>query len=298
MKIFRTVFLPLLLCSVILLSGYFSPLLFDRLTPDLRNKAEYVSIAAADSPMYLENTEEVILPPWDEINMDQAGKLLETFAIADYEQMELSTYVNDHTAALFRTISTTNWDQFDGIAEAMRIHEDHLLFLQDYPCSFRFMESVEETHYMLDYVLDGRSIFPVCLHLKGEKTMPVEDETALRDSLEHIVSQVTYDFLHKDLNAVASLTYYMEDGEYTTPLTDAVLRLLSFNSSSYKVWLYILLNCQDIYTLTYQNETLLVMVDRQNLISCLFFDAATNQVTGYSIDPQLVSIYINLDIEP
>lgn len=297
MKIFRTVFLPVLLFSVILLSGYFSPILFDRLTPDLRNKAEPVSIAAEDSPMYLENTEEVILPPWDEINMDQAGKLLETFAIADYEQMELSTYVNAHTAALFRTFSTTNWDQFDGMAEAMRIHKERLLFLKGYPCSFRLKQGADVSPYTLDYVLDGWNIFPVCVHMKGEKTMPVADENAIRDSLEHIVSQVTHDFLREDLNAVASLTF-MEDGEYTTPLTDAVLRLVSYNAPSYNVWVSILLNCQDIYTLTYQNETLLVMVDRQNLISCLFFDASANQVTGYSIDPQLVGIYINSDIAP
>ena len=68
------------------------------------------------------------------------------------------------------------------------------------------------------------------------------------------------------------------------------MELFLHDDFSKTVWLSILLHCEDIYTLTYKNETLLVMVDEENLISYLFFDALTNRVTGYSIDPRLVSL--------
>ena len=40
-----------------------------------------------------------------------------------------------------------------------------------------------------------------------------------------------------------------------------------------------------------------VKTSEENTMAYMF-DAAANQVTGYSIDPQLVSIYINSDIAP
>ncbi len=286
MKLSRTVFLPLLLCGVILLSGYLSPILFEWLTPDPKNIVESVPISTAGSPMYLENTVEVILPPWDDINMNQTENLLGAFAISADEQAALSEHIEADIEALFPDITTTDTLQYNDMVDALLIHEYNLLFLQDHSCSFRFDGSVDNAPYMLDYGLDRFNTFPIYLHLQGEKTLPVADESELRDNLEQLIGKLKRDFW---LDPIDSLNLIFT-GKYASPLTEAFVQLFSHDSFSKTVWLSILLNCEDIYTLTYKNETLLVMVDEQNLISYLFFDALTNRVTGYSIDPQLVSL--------
>ena len=143
--------------------------------------------------------------------------------------------------------------------------------------------------------MDGWNNFPISLHLKGEETAPVSDERELRDNLDQIIDILKQGFLHLDIDPILNLsdpnTIYV--GRYTEPLSDAFKALLSYDQTSYCVWLSIILNCQNIYSLTYNNETLLVMVDTENLISCLFFDAHTNRITGYSLDPKLVSLSMN-----
>ena len=289
MKNYRTVILPLLLFCVILLSGFFSPILFDRLISDPRNKVEPITIEIVDSPMYLERIDTVILPPWDEINIEHANYLLDTFAVTDDQKAALSRHIETDIQALFPNTSTADTLQYTDITEALQIHGHNLLFLQDHSCSFRFDVSDESAPYTLDYVFDVWNTFPVYLHLQGEKTLPLADDREFRNHLEQVMSQLKRDFRRKGVDPIDSLKA-MNTDKYAAPLTEAFMSLLSHDTTDKKVWLSILLNCQDIYTLTYKNETLVVMVDKENLISCLFFDALTNRVTGYGIDPQLVSL--------
>ena len=164
------------------------------------------------------------------------------------------------------------------------------MFLQDYPCTFRLDGSAEEAPYKLDYVMDGWNIFPVSLHIKSEETAPVTDESDLRNSMDQLIVTLRQG-LRSGLNVDPIHTLNtMYVGKYTEPLTDALVGLISHDEVSTNVWLTILLSCQNVYTLTHNNETLLVMVDDKNLISCLFFDANTNRITGYSLDPRLVSL--------
>ncbi len=288
MKYFRTAFLPLLLCGVILLSGYLSPLLFNLFTPDPKNKVESVPISTEDNPMYLESVNEVILPPWDEIDTDEAGYLLETYAIPDDAYVALSGRMEADIEALFPGITTKS--SYHAMTEVMRIYDDHLLFLQDHLGDFCLDASGEEASYKLDYVMDGWNIFPISLHLKGEETAPVTDESALRDSLDQLTSvlrQGVRSGIDPDPIDTLDIMYV---GKYTEPLTAVFKGLLSHDEVSKQVWLSIIINCRKVYTLTHNNETLLVMVDAENLISCLFFDANSNRITGYSLDPQLVSL--------
>lgn len=289
MKSYRTVILPLLLCFVILLSGYFSPVLFDRLIPDPRNQVEPITVEAADNPMYLERIDTVILPPWDDIAIDQAEPLLATFTVTDSEKAALSRQIETDMQVLFPVTSTDDTLQYHDMTEALQIYGNNLLFLQDHSCSFRLDASTEEAPYTLDYALDVWNTYPVYLHLQGEKTAPLADGSTLRDHLEQVITELKRDYRKKDFDPVDSLKE-MDVDKSAKPLTEALVRLLSHDSTDKKVWMSILLNCRDIYTLTYENETLVVMVDKENLISCLFFDALTNRVTGYGIDPQLISL--------
>ena len=287
MKKFRTIFLPLFLCSVILLSGYLSPVLFDKLTPDPRNIAEPISISTVGNPMHLESAVEVILPPWDDISTNQAEHLLEAFAISEDEQAALSEQIEADIEALFPDITNIGVLQDHDWTDVLLFRENYyFLVLQDHSCTFRLDGSVDDAPYMVDYVLDSFNTFPIYLHLQGEKTLPVADESKLRDNLEQLISKLRRDFWQDPIDSLNSM--YM--GKYVSPLTGVFMELFLHDDFSKTVWLSILLHCEDIYTLTYKNETLLVMVDEENLISYLFFDALTNRVTGYSIDPRLVSL--------
>lgn len=67
-NIFLSVFLPLFLCAAILTLGYFSPMLFSRVMPNFKNKESAAQITGAESPLYLEDPSNLVLPPWNEID--------------------------------------------------------------------------------------------------------------------------------------------------------------------------------------------------------------------------------------
>lgn len=67
-NIFLSVFLPLFLCAAILTLGYFSPTLFSRVMPNFKNKESAAQITGAESPLYLEDPSNLVLPPWNEID--------------------------------------------------------------------------------------------------------------------------------------------------------------------------------------------------------------------------------------
>lgn len=67
-NIFLSAFLPLFLCASILTLGYFSPTLFSRVMPNFKNKESAAQITGAESPLYLEDPSNLVLPPWNEID--------------------------------------------------------------------------------------------------------------------------------------------------------------------------------------------------------------------------------------
>lgn len=67
-NIFLSAFLPLFLCAAILTLGYFSPTLFSRVMPNFKNKESAAQITGAESPLYLEDPSNLVLPPWNEID--------------------------------------------------------------------------------------------------------------------------------------------------------------------------------------------------------------------------------------
>lgn len=67
-NIFLSVFLPLFLCAAILTLGYFSPTLFSRVMPNFKNKESSAQITGAESPLYLEDPSNLVLPPWNDID--------------------------------------------------------------------------------------------------------------------------------------------------------------------------------------------------------------------------------------
>ena len=293
MKLIRTVFLPLLLCSAILFTGYCSPMLFDRITPNLQNKVRTISISGTDSPIYLENAAEVVLPPWDKIIVYQAEPLVDTFTLTFDEQVTLGDYIAADIAALFPNMLLDSQFQFMDMTGSIQLHQEYpsyFLFLQDYSCSFSAENSAAKTKYQLDFVLDGRNMLPLYLHLRTAETAPVIDENSLRSDMEQLINKLKYDFWQELGDPVEILLPLSESDEntYKASLADAMLALLSHDDYSFSLWFSILLNCREIYTLPYENETLLVMTNDQNLTCCLFFDGVTNRVTGYSIDPSLV----------
>lgn len=67
-NIFLSVFLPLFLCAAILTLGYSSPTLFSRVMPNFKNKESAAQITGAESPLYLEDSSSLVLPPWNDID--------------------------------------------------------------------------------------------------------------------------------------------------------------------------------------------------------------------------------------
>ena len=124
MKFLRTVLLPLLLCGIILTVGFCSPTLFSAVVSDHKGRTERVAIAGQENPLYLENTAEVSLPPWDAIGDDRGGPLSAYSASTAKD-------VNSFILALLKLFGAPPAAQEDFAAE-MRVHNGQLISLRDY----------------------------------------------------------------------------------------------------------------------------------------------------------------------
>lgn len=285
MKILRTVILPLLLCGVILFAGYCTPMLFNYFTPDLTNEVRSFPVSDMDNPMYLENTAEIVLPPWDQIIEYQAKPLTEVFPMTLDEQTSCSEYIRITIATLFPEAEAKAEPEF---IDDLQIYNEAHIFLRDY--SYTPYEGADACK--LDLVLYSVDLLPLYCHLSAQKTAPAADEAALRDDMEQLLNELKFGVFEEARDPAEILCRIADssDDSFMPLLARTLLRLIC-ESGCEELWLSILLGANDVYTLTYQDETLLVLTDDQNRTCCLFYDGLSNRITGYSIDPKLTGIF-------
>lgn len=298
MKLFRTAFVPLLLCGIILALGFFSPALFSALTPDHKDQTERVAIAGKENPLYLEGDTEIALPPWDVIG----GQGVPLREYSDEVRPEL----NSHISALLGLFDCAP-DQTEDFADAMYVCDGRLLYLRGYPFS-------STDRYTLDLVLEYDSMFPIYLHVRSsaQDTAPAEFPASLlscfREAaniwtgsfIRHYTADTAYtqDTLYEEIAQNAAKDAYMQEDEEVLAfvnffnavalqfdgLTAAAPEEAEIVFDSAILWNALLADMQDCYTLTYENETVIVLTDYSNIPCTLYYDAAQNRVTGFGID--------------
>lgn len=308
MKIIRTFLIPLLLCGAILAVGLFSPYLFNTVSPDYRDEAQSVSIAGAESPLYIENEVDVSLPPWDVIG-DAAGTLLmDTLTEGENVTAEGVNLMNTYIANLVEAFGPRPADGED-FCSKMRVADQQLLFLRDY----RYTPP-GSGQYTLDLVLTS-SAFPLYAHVRtaDASPSPVSDTEAFEKDfilvrelfLPPLMDELGYEatddsaqtvYIKDTLSAVTDQASEMYPDSYVPALTDALGSMTLFfsdplagtteSSSILYEWQNILLGTQDFYTMTYENETVIVLTDYNNRPYTLFFDGTENKCTGFGFDAE------------
>ena len=66
-------------------------------------------------------------------------------------------------------------------------------------------------------------------------------------------------------------------------ITEKPQPIINYTASA---WLEALIGYRNIDTLTYNNETLLVLSDEQNRTYCIFYDGVSNRPTGFCVDAE------------
>lgn len=305
MKFLRTVLLPLLLCGIILTVGFCSPTLFSAVVSDHKGQTERVAIAGQENPLYLENTAEVSLPPWDAIG-DDRGVPLSAYSASTAED------VNSFILALLELFGAPPAAQEDFAAE-MRVHNGQLISLRDYRYNSGDL-------YALDLVLHYDTLLPIYMHTRclAYDTQPADDAEALLDdfrSAADLWSSYTYDVYallpSDDADAIAQLyetaRVVQDDAQAMFPDSGIPGFVRFFNrigmefaalsgqpaSSDYVwymwMWHDLLNSVQDSYALTYDDETVVVLTDYGNRPYTLYYDGSRDRITGFGLDASLVS---------
>lgn len=305
MKFLRTVLLPLLLCGIILTVGFCSPTLFSAVVSDHKGRTERVAIAGQENPLYLENTAEVSLPPWDAIG-DDRGVPLSAYSASTAED------VNSFILALLKLFGVPPDAQEDFAAE-MRVHNGQLISLRDYRYNSGDL-------YTLDLVLHYDTLLPIYMHTRclAYDTQPADDAEALLDdfrSAADLWNSYTYDVYallpSDDADAIAQLyetaRVVQDDAQAMFPdsgipgfvqffnrigMEFAVISGQPANSDYvWYMWMWhdLLNSIQDSYALTYDDETVVVLTDYGNRPYTLYYDGSRDRITGFGLDASLVS---------
>lgn len=305
MKFLRTVLLPLLLCGIILTVGFCSPTLFSAVVSDHKGQTERVAIAGQENPLYLENTAEVSLPPWDAIG-DDRGVPLSAYSASTAED------VNSFILALLKLFGAPPDAQEDFAAE-MRVHNGQLISLRDYRYNSGDL-------YALDLVLHYDTLLPIYMHTRclAYDTQPAADTKALLDdfrSAADLWSSYTYDVYallpSDDADAIVQLdeaaAVVQDDAQAMFPDSGIPGFVQFFNRigmefaalsgqpgrSDYVwytwMWHDLLNTIQDSYALTYDDETVVVLTDYGNRPYTLYYDGSRDRITGFGLDASLVS---------
>ena len=302
MKFLRTVLLPLLLCGIILTVGFCSPTLFSAVVSDHKGQTERVAIAGQENPLYLENTAEVSLPPWDAIG-DDRGVPLSAYSASTAED------VNSFILALLKLFGVPPAAQEDFAAE-MRVHNGQLISLRDYRYNSGDL-------YALDLVLHYDTLLPIYMHTRclAYDTQPADDAEALLDdfrSAADLWNSYTYDVaLSYDADAIVQLSAIaaavQDDAQAMFPdsgipgfvrfFNHICLEMAAFSgqpaSSDYvwymQMWRNLLNSMQDSYTLTYDEETVVVITDYSNRPYTVYYDGSRGRITGFGLDASFVS---------
>lgn len=305
MKFLRTVLLPLLLCGIILTVGFCSPTLFSAVVSDHKGQTERVAIAGQENPLYLENTAEVSLPPWDAIG-DDRGVPLSAYSASTAED------VNSFILALLELFGVPPAAQEDFAAE-MRVHNGQLISLRDYRYNSGDL-------YALDLVLHYDTLLPIYMHTRclAYDTQPADDAEALLDdfrSAAELWNSYTYDVYallpSDDADAIVQLdeaaAVVQDDALSLFPDSSVSSFVQFFNRIGMEIdalsgqsgrsdyvwytwmWHDLLNSVQDSYALTYDDETVVVLTDYGNRPYTLYYDGSRDRITGFGLDASLVS---------
>lgn len=298
MKVLSSVFLPLLLCALILVLGFFMPALFGRVLPDFKDEPQTVSIAGAESPLYIENAVEVALPPWDVIDETHAASFSD---LADFSDQGVEQVDALLTGYLEPFIPNAQIALDHPFYQSLLI-QNNLLFTRDFRVTTSFAA------YTVDLVVTTDGL-PLYVHTResGTETAPVSDPEALEKDLAAALD-ICFSYLENRmsdpyaLNEISAV-WLVEEAQSVYPDTyvpvfaevfSTLFRQVDTDTDGYLqteilyLWEEVLRNRQDIYSLTYENETLLVVTDDQNHLCILFFDGAQARVTGISVDTALL----------
>lgn len=305
MKFLRTVLLPLLLCGIILTVGFCSPTLFSAVVSDHKGQTERVAIAGQENPLYLENTAEVSLPPWDAIG-DDRGVPLSAYSASTAED------VNSFILALLKLFGAPPDAQEDFAAE-MRVHNGQLISLRDYRYNSGDL-------YALDLVLHYDTLLPIYMHTRclAYDTQPAADTEALLDdfrSAADLWNSYTYEVYallpSDDADTIVQLdeaaAVVQDDALSLFPDSSVSSFVQFFNRIGMEIdalsgqsgrsdyvwymwmWHDLLNSVQDSYALTYDDETVVVLTDYGNRPYTLYYDGSRDRITGFGLDASLVS---------
>ncbi|MGN0479306.1 MAG: hypothetical protein ACI4GO_07715 [Hominenteromicrobium sp.] len=297
MKFFRSVLLPALLCAMILALGFFMPGLLGRVSPDFRDEPQTVSVAGAESPLYIENTVEVALPPWDIIDETRAASFSDLADFSDRAAEQVDALLTGYLEPFIPDARITPDHPF---YQSLLIQND-LLFTRD------FRVTTASAAYTVDVVITTDGI-PLYIHTRelGTETAPASDPEVLEDDLASalgICSAYLENWMYGQPLNEMSPVWLVEEAEIVCPNTyvpvfaevfSALFSRVDADADGYLqnellyLWDEVLRNRQDIYSLTYENETLLVVTDDQNHLCLLFFDGTQARVTGISVDAALL----------
>lgn len=290
---FRTLFLPLLLCILILLLGFFAPTVFDLLSPDFKNKVQTVSIAGMESPLYIADSTEIKLPPWD--SLDPSGIMP---ASAYYRNVSADdTAAFNAFAADYLKPFLTNGDTIptntDFFSEAQTCN-GYFLFLQDLEVT-----TVQSRTCRIDLVLCVDQTVPLYVHVRytEEETSPISNADHLESELLSILDSW---FISDDLYSAYDYDTAVNDSEYVNIQTEAASAFTRFLFFFHPTSPYIysasglktqtvrnlIWNLSDFSVLEYEDESLLVLADSANRLYCVFYDSVSDRVTGYGIDSE------------
>ncbi len=292
MKILHTAVFPLLLCALILALGFGAPALFNRLVPDQKGQVETVAIAGKESPLYLETDTDIALPPWDVISGE--GVPLSSYTNdVDLDSADLNTYI----AMLVEQLGLAQ-DRYEDYCAKLYVYNDQLLYLRDYEldCGDR---------YTLDVVLLMNTFAPLYLHVRNTTydTAPVDSPDTLLSDFSNAAAlwielSQTSDAIEQQLLLEMDAQAAEMDAEdrarifvdfFSMPLRQ--ISALNADSLFYYrfveeayTWQNTLYAMLDTYTLTYEDETVIVLTNNFNRACTIYFDGAHNRVTGFGFD--------------
>lgn len=303
MKILRTAVLPVLLCVMILGLGFSAPGLFDRLVSDQKERVETVPIAGKESPLYVESNVDTHLPPWDVITGDGD-------ALPDYDgQLGMeATDLNQYIFLLVEQIGLLP-SHYENFYAQMYVYDNRLVYLQDYTLDCGDL-------YTLDVVLTLDTFAPLYLHARSEAydTEPVISSETLLSNFSNAVAlwldfSLETDILQEEFpHEVYVQANEMDDNGQTRIFLDffnAPLHQIQqgIDSIFYSqlveeafTWQNTLSAMLDAYTLTYEDETVLVLTNEANRACTIYFDGARNRVTGFGFDAATFG-YASADFE-
>jgi len=316
-KKFRTQLLPYVLLAAVFLAGYLAPTLFGLLSPDLKNTTESVEIASAESPLYIENTDRLILPPWNRISTQLAADFRETYP----ERIHID-FLSDFNVRINHWISTFYPEAkpeknvlYSGLIDNLKVVQSMNADLDSYFTTYLFLQeywykAVDGKTYILDLVVDENEWAPLYLHIRrsSANTAPLNDDAPLRQSLQRLTFSLQNGDLDPQLLAEKGVTkdlvrditvfsiMYLPDHHHIPQLLQTLSAQLVYPNITEKprpiinytasAWLEALFEYRNIYTMTYDNETMLVLSDEQNRTYCIFYDGVSNRPTGFCVDAE------------